>query len=51
MKLVTNVIATYVTYMVIGAGLMLGLKTGQTVYENGLGDKVKNVSKKLLQGK
>ena len=51
MKLVSGVIATVVTYTVIGAGLVLGTKVAQTVYENGLGDKVTEASKKLFQRK
>ena len=51
MKFVSNVIATTVTYAVIGVGLVLGTKAAQTMYENGLGDKVTEVSKKLFQRK
>lgn len=51
MKLVSSIIATTVTYAVIGAGLVLGTKAAQTVYENGLGDKITDVSKKLFQRK
>lgn len=51
MKLVKGIIATTVTYTVIGAGLVLGTKVAQTVFENGLGDKVTEVGKKLFQRK
>lgn len=51
MKIVSNVIATMFVYTVVGAGLVLGTKAAQTVYENGLGDKVAEASKKLFQRK
>ncbi len=51
MKFVGRVIATYVTYMIVGTGLVLGAKAAETIYENGLGDKVTKASKKLFQGK
>lgn len=49
MKFVGRVIATTVTYAVIGVGLVLGTKAAETMYENGLGDKVTKVSKKLFR--
>ena len=51
MKFVSGVVATIVTYTVIGAGLVLGTKIAQTMYENGLEDKVKNASNKLFHRK
>ena len=51
MKFVKNVITMTVTYAVIGAGLVLGTKVAQTAFDNGLGDKVTEVSKKLFQRK
>lgn len=51
MNFVKNTIAIVFTYTIIGAGLVLGTKAAQTVYENGLGDKIANGSKKLFQRK
>ena len=51
MKVLGKAIAVYVTYMIIGTGIVLGAKTAETIYENGLGDKVTKASKKLFQGK
>lgn len=51
MKFVSRTIAVYVTYMIIGTGIVLGAKAANTIYENGLGDKITKASKKLFQGK
>jgi hypothetical protein len=51
MKLVSGIITATATYMVVGAGLVLGIKAAQTVYENGLGDKIAEGSKKLFNRK
>lgn len=51
MKVVSRAIAVYVTYMIVGTGIVLGAKAANTIYENGLGDKVTKASKKLFQGK
>lgn len=51
MKFVSRTITVYVTYMIVGTSIVLGAKAANTIYENGLGDKVTKASKKLFQGK
>lgn len=51
MKVVSNIIATAIVYTVVGTSLALGAKIAETVYENGLGEKVTKASKKLFQSK
>lgn len=51
MKFVSGIIATTIVYTVVGASLTIGVKAAKTVYENGLGDKVAETSKKLFHRK
>ena len=51
MKFVKGIAATTIVYTVIGASVVLGTKIAQNLYENGLGDKVTKLSKKLFPEK
>ena len=51
MKFVSGVVKTIVTFAVVSAGMVLGTKAAETVYENGLGDKIKEASRKLFHHK
>lgn len=49
MKFVTNIIKLGAIYTVVIASAVIGYNAGETIWENGLGDKVKNGSKKLFK--
>ena len=48
---VKGIVNAGIVYAVVGAAIVIGYNTATTVWENGLGDKVANVSKKLLSKK
>lgn len=51
MKTVKNIVVAGVTYVVLGASVVIGFAAGTTIWENGLQDKVAKVSKKLFKDK
>lgn len=45
---IKGIVKAGIVYAVVGASMVIGYNTATTVWNNGLGDKVAKVSKKLL---
>ena len=49
MKVVGNFIGTIIAFAATAAGITIGVKVTENLWENGLGDKVTATSKKLFR--
>ena len=46
-----GIVSTAVTFLVAGAALMIGYNAGETIWENGLDDKVAEKARKVFSKK